>query len=222
MSDRTSSRPTHCATRTGLSLVELLIAMLILTMLLGAIGMTVMRGGGAFKHGVAASVVESQARRGIDRIADEFSGARLASLAPNPAAPWGASTLDFDESAGFAAGVVIPGSTSRIARQSHPSDPDDGLDNNGNGLVDEGQIILMRDVGLATETTTVIVPWVREFMEGEIENGVDDNGNGLIDEGGLSFEIAGQTLNIRITLERMDPDQQPLVRTVETSIRLRN
>jgi len=118
--------------------------------------------------------------------------------------------------------VIIPGPTSRIAFQNHPSDPDDGIDNNGNGLVDEGQVILMRNVGLANETTTVIVPWVREFTEGEIANGNDDNGNGLIDERGLSFELVGQTLNIRITLERLDSDQRPLVRTVETSVRLRN
>lgn len=212
----------RCTPRAAFSILELLIAMMILTMLLGVIGMTVMRGGGAFKQGVAASVVEGQARRAVDRIADEFSGARVASLAPVPAAPFGASTLDFDESAGYAAGLVIPGTTSRIALQSHPSDPDDGIDNNGNGLVDEGQIVLRRDVGLATETSVVLVPWVREFSQGETENGVDDNGNGLIDERGLSFEIVGQTLNIRVTLERLDPDQQPIVRTVETSVRLRN
>jgi len=208
--------------RAGLTLIELLIAMMILAMLLATIGMTVMRGGGAFKQGVATSVVEAQARRGLDRITDLFSGGRAGSLAPNPVAPFGSSTLDFDKSAGFAGGVVVPGPTTRIAFQNDPTDLDDGVDNNGNGLVDEGRIVLVQNVGLANQTTAVIVPWVREFLQGELENGVDDNGNGLIDERGLSFEVVGQMLNIRLSLERLDEDGRRIVRTVETSVRLRN
>ena len=205
-----------------MSVVELMIAMLILMLLLGAIGVTVLRGGEAFKQGVATSEVESQARRALDRISDELAGARVASLAPNPAGFFGSSTLDFDESAGFAGGVVVPGNTTRIQLRPEPSDPDDGIDNNGNGLIDECEVVLVRDVGLATQTTTVIVPWVREFAVGETLNGNDDNGDGLRDERGLSFELVGQTLNIKITLERLDPENIPFARTVETSVRLRN
>lgn len=206
--------------RAGLSLVELMVAMVILAMLLGAIGATVLRGGTAFEQGVASSEVEVQARRAIDRIADELSGALVGSLAPNSAL--GSSVLSFADSAGYVAGVNVPGTTSQLLLQPNPSDPDDGLDNNGNGLVDECEVVLVRDSLLPTQTTTTIVPWVREFAQGELENGLDDNGNGLIDERGLSFELVGETLNIRITLERLDPDQRPITRTVETTVRLRN
>ena len=119
----------HRNQRSGMTVVELMIAMVILAMLLGAIGVTVLRGGEAFEQGVAASEVDSQARRALDRITDELAAARVASLAPNPVAPFGSSTLSFDEAAGFAAGVVVPGTTSRIVLQADATDADDGIDN---------------------------------------------------------------------------------------------
>jgi hypothetical protein len=63
---------------------------------------------------------------------------------------------------------------------------------------------------------------VRPRAPGEIANGIDDNGNGLVDEAGLSFELSGRTLTIRLTLERPDRVAGTLSRTVTTSVRLRN
>jgi type II secretory pathway pseudopilin PulG len=205
-----------------MTLIELAIAMLIMALILGAIGLVVLRGGGAYKQGIASSAIESQARRAVDRIADQFSAAQSGNLIPNPLPPFGTNTLDFRSSTGFAGGVATWGPTTRIAFQYDPADGDDGLDNNSNGLIDEGRVILVENVGLPNQTTRVLIPWVREFAEGEVLNGADDNGNGLIDERGLSFDLVGQTLNIRLSLERRDPDNALMVRTVETSVRLRN
>ncbi|MEQ1892117.1 MAG: hypothetical protein ABL998_06210 [Planctomycetota bacterium] len=63
---------------------------------------------------------------------------------------------------------------------------------------------------------------MRELAEGELDDGDDDNGNGLVDEEGLSFERTGGRLVIRLSLESLDSNGNSLVRTVQTSVRLRN
>lgn len=63
---------------------------------------------------------------------------------------------------------------------------------------------------------------VRPLLEGEIPNGVDDNGNGLIDENGLSFVLDGDSVLIRLTLEREDTDGRIVNRTVEARVTCRN
>ena len=208
--------------RSGFSIIEMSISMLILAILLGAIGMVVLRGTGTYKQGVAASTVETQARRAIDRIAEQFTAAEAGNLNPNPLPPFGSNTLDFRSSTGYGPGGVIWGPTARIAFQYDPGELDDGVDNDGDGLIDEGRVVLMENFGLANQVDQVLCLHVREYQQGETPNGADDNGNGLIDERGLSFELVGETLNMRLTLERLDPDNNPLVRSVETGVRLRN
>lgn len=208
--------------RSGFTIVELAIAMLILGILLGAIGMTVLRGGGAYKQGIAAGAVEAQARRALDRIAEQFTSAQSDNLNPNPLPPFGSNTLDFRNSTGFAGGAVTWGPTTRLQFQYDPGEIDDGVDNDGDGVADEGRVVLMENFGLANQVTQVLCVNVREFLEGETPDGADENGNGLIDERGLSFELNDQTLTIRLSLERLDDNNNPLVRTVETGVRLRN
>mgnify|MGYP000916787162 FL=1 len=67
--------------------------------------------------------------------------------------------------------------------------------------------------------------WTRasaKFLEGEISNGIDDNGNGLIDERGLSFEVQGKMVVIRITIEKPGPEGTLSTKTLETRVTCRN
>ena len=132
------------------------------------------------------------------------------------------SSVEFRTCTGVAGGAATWTNDKRIAFAYDPGEVDDGLDNDGDGLADEGQLVLTLDVGLATEQSVVLTSYVRELLEGELPNGNDDNGNGLLDEGGVSFELVGQTLMMRLTLEKRDTDNNLLTRTVETGIRLRN
>jgi hypothetical protein len=141
---------------------------------------------------------------------------------PEPLAPWGSSTLDFQCNEGYGAGGVVWSAPVRLSFDYDGADPDDGADNDSDGLVDEGAIVRRVNPGSADETSVVLVNWVRELLEGELPNGLDDNGNGLIDESGLSFEIDGDTITIRLTLERFDAEGTLITRTVETAVTLKN
>ena len=75
----------------------------------------------------------------------------------------------------------------------------------------------------STENRRVVwSEWARNYLAGEILNGVDDNGNGLIDEKGLSFDLDGNSIVIRVSLEKEDRDGKPITRTMEARVTCRN
>ena len=110
----------------------------------------------------------------------------------------------------------------RIALELERVELDNGLDDNGNGLVDERMVVRIEDPGGPDERRKVICHDVSEYLAGEIPNGLDDNGNGLNDERGLSFVVLGDVLTIRLTLEAPGANENMLERTVQTSVRLLN
>jgi len=90
-------------------------------------------------------------------------------------------------------------------------------------MIDEKEIVLVRNAGLANQVESVLCGGVRELLHGETANMADDNGNGLIDEGGLSFALVGNgTVTIRLTLVARDPHGLLVARTVESSVHMRN
>ena len=113
--------------------------------------------------------------------------------------------------------------TERLTFEYEPGELDDGLDNDGDGLVDEGRLIRYVDYLLPTERRIVLCSGVAEFLEGE-EGGnlADDNGNGLVDEPGLGFDIDGGTLNVRMSVAGTGPTGTEIVRTRVASVFLRN
>lgn len=207
----------------GFTLVELSISVTVLALVGGSIGAIVLSGRHAYDQGMRVSSIEMQARRTLDRVATEFTGAVRTSLTTNPTAPLGASTLQFRQCEGSGGGVVLTSPPMRIAWRSDPRDANDGVDNDNDGLIDEGEVVLTRDVGAVDETEAVLVRNVAEYLEGETPNLGDDNGNGLNDERGLSFVMdADGTMTIRLTLAALDPDNRVVLRTTETSVHLRN
>jgi prepilin-type N-terminal cleavage/methylation domain-containing protein len=207
----------------GFTLVELVVAFTVLSLILGAVGVVSMAGRDAYQKGVQSATLETRARRALDRIASELTAGVDATVTPNPANPLGISTIQFQTCVGFAGGVQQLSTPTSIRLVSDPNDPNDGIDNDTDGLIDERQIVLVRNVGMADEVTTVLVSHVAEFAAGETANMADDNGNGLIDEAGFSIVADGTaTLRLRLTLECRDPKNILVTRTVETSVHLRN
>lgn len=208
--------------RSGMSVLEVIIAATVLAMLLGAVGTTVLRGNTAYKQGLGNALLEGQARRLLDRIAAEFSDVDRSSLDPNPLLPFWASTVDYARCRGWAGGAMLVGPLREIQLALEPGELDNGLDDNGNGLIDERQVLLVPDMATPAETIS-LGGYVRERAEGETQNGADDNGNGLTDELGLFFTHDGSgTLTISLTLERPDAWGRLVTRTLRTAVRMRN
>ncbi|MBL8858020.1 MAG: prepilin-type N-terminal cleavage/methylation domain-containing protein [Planctomycetes bacterium] len=209
--------------RGGFSLVELLIAFSVLGLILGSIGMVGIAGRDAYQEGLRSSTLEGRARRALERIASELTPCIESTLTPNPGTPLGLGTVQFQTCLGYAAGAQLQSSITCIRLESDPADPDDGIDNDSDGMVDERQIVLIRNFGSADQIQTVICTNVAEMLEGETANMLDDNGNGLIDEGGLSIAADGQgTLRIRLTVLGRDAKNNQVRRTLETSVHMRN
>lgn len=184
----------------GTTLVDSLISLALLASVLGGVAMFLRS---AFRESSATTARALLARRAgavVERISDELLMAQLTSLSPADA-PLGATALDFRVPASVSAAGVAWANVARIEWQADPADPADGADNDADGAIDEGRVVLRRDFGLGSERTIVLATGVAALLEGEAANALDDNGNGLEDEGGLCFErTADGRVLVRVTL----------------------
>jgi hypothetical protein len=215
------ARAAHHA-RAGLTLVEVMIAALMLVIFLGGIGIATKSSTSSFRQSNTESTLEASSHRALNRIVDELAYAERDALSPEPDPPLGSSSLEFHVCQGATGDVVDWGPLTRIEFALEAGEVDDGLDNNGNGLVDEGIVLRTLDVGGANERSVVLCHDVRELADDEQLDDDDDNGNGLNDEAGLAFSVEGDVLTVRLCLERLDPHQRPITKTVTTSVRVRN
>jgi hypothetical protein len=169
-----------------------------------------------------AAQLEAQATATIERMVIELSTVGLETVAPDPLPGVGCDGIQYLQATGMKDGVIEWTPLRRLAFEYEVGETNDGLDNNGNGLVDEGRIVLTEDVGRPGERSHVLTRWVRELSDGEEQNGLDDNGNGLVDERGFFLERIGETLVVRLTLQKLSAEGNLMSRTARTSVRLRN
>lgn len=216
-------RQRRASGRAGFSLLELSISMLLLVMLMGSVGVVGQTNMKSFQLTGRLRGADVTAQRAIQRIATELKLTGVSRLAPDPAlnAFDFESQVDFDQVIDIVNGAPVWGPLLSIGFEYEVGEVDDGLDNDGDGLVDEGRVVMTRNLGVGP-TRIVLCKGVSELLEGEGPNGIDDNGNGLVDEAGFCIERNGDVLDIRLTILSTDPDNRTFARTVETSVRLRN
>jgi type II secretory pathway pseudopilin PulG len=202
-------------------LVEVLVSSAIFSMVLAGTTLVVMTSSDTATDSSARNRVNDLARRAADRVADELVNAGAATLFPDPE-PDGTDDLVFAAVIGITAGAPNWGTPTRIAFEYDPGEVDDGLDNDGDGLVDEGRIVMTRNDGMAGAQRVVLCRDVRELLEGELPNLADDNGNGLADESGFWVQRAGELVIVRVTVEKTGPEGVRIIGTSESSIRVLN
>jgi prepilin-type N-terminal cleavage/methylation domain-containing protein len=211
--------------RSGFTLVELTIALSLAGVVTAGMLMVYDSTNRAYQSTALATELDAGARRTLDRIGELLLASRRGSVVPAPPgaeAPFSTSQVDFQAATAFAGGAVLWGNTQRIEFQYSPSDPDDGIDNDNNGVVDDGRVVWTTNLGLPGQRSVVLSNWVSEYFAGETPDGTDENGNGLIDERGLAFDFQGERVTIRLTLERVVNGGRRLTQTIQRTIAFRN
>lgn len=212
----------HPNARAGFTLLEIAITTLLLSVILGAAALVSRTGGQAATYAQSVSSVQSKARRALDRVVQHLNQAAQSQLNP-PLGAIGTSAFSFRKVASVsAAGVVTWSNTFRFDLVADDGEPDDGIDNDGDGAVDERQLRFTIDSGLATQKQVTLVHDVRELLGVEVANGVDDDGNGLIDEPGFVVTRNGSLLTVSVTVEEFLADGRSAASTLQTAVLLRN
>ncbi len=214
------------ARQRGFTVAELLITLVLLAVVLTGAFQASERGMSLFRTSSVQGDVNGRTARLAARITKELLAADAASLNPNlmpPAVPpnMGDDSLEFRTAESFAGGLVLS-APRRIAWEVETGELENDLDDDGDGLVDEGQVVLTLDVGLPEERRVVLASGVRGRLEGSPPNAVDDDGNGLTDERGLCFTRQGDAIVVWVSLERAGEGGAPVVRTQQFSVLLRN
>ena len=204
----------------GFTLIEMLVSLgVVIGLLSGALSM-LLSGSDAFRRVSSNTILEDQVRQSVNRIVVELRSAGSEVLEPT-SAPLGTTGLTFQRPIGFD-GDIVWGTPTRVAFELDPAEVDDNMDNDGDGLTDEGQVVLTRNLGLVNETRTILCRDVSELFAGELPNGDDDNGNGLDDEPGFTIQFDGPTLTIRLSIDHVDKEGRAVSRGVAKTIRLNN
>lgn len=214
--------------RSGQTVIEVAFAGVLIAILFGAVALATTRGSGAARQTISTAAVEVHGQRLLGRLASEFLDADRVELAgqftSGSPAPIALSSVEYHRIEGFAGGVPTFGPTRRIELRHESGDPDDGIDNDSDGLVDECRVVLVPDADTAPLVAIELGTGVREHLEGESGMPGDQNGNGLVNERGLclTYDAATSTLTLRLTIERRGGDGRRATRTVQTSVYVRN
>jgi prepilin-type N-terminal cleavage/methylation domain-containing protein len=239
--------------RRGLSLVEVMVAIAIMAIVVTVTYQTLATATEVTNTNSVKAGLEDDARKVIERISREHRAASIVSLDGDAATPgsqkpepatYPAGTNDLTYSLLAAADPVTATASnypaSRIRWVADPQDPTDDIDNDHDGLTDEGTVELTsirlnnRDddgdgaIDEADDGDPVVIETiatnVARFLEGEMGNGADDNGNGLVDESGLCFSFDSTTslMTIRVTIEGTAAGGVVIRATIQTSVKLMN
>jgi type II secretory pathway pseudopilin PulG len=213
-------------TRNGFTLVEAVLGVAIMAIVSVAGVIAANRGVGAYETARMTTSVEQKVQRALQRAARELMPSSLGVVTPpNLDDQFGSSDITFAQAIGYdqATETILWGPVTRLRFEYERGEIDDGIDNNGNGIADEGILVMIRDDGGPNETRSVLCSNVREFLEGEEDNNADDNGNLIEDEAGFNVHQEGDVLTLRLTIEETsDKIMGSIVRTLTTSVRLRN
>ncbi len=217
-------RRKQAPSRAGFSLIELLVGIAMLVTLLGSAILTMNQGIGSYEQARANEIAQSKLHRAADRISRELIASGSDVLGPSGLSDeYGSATLNFQVPVDIDTNGPVWGVTQTLGFEYAPGELDDGADNNGNGLVDEGLLVLTRDAGLASAQRIVLCTNLRESFPGEVAgNFADDNGNGVFDEAGFNATLADGVLTFRLCVEVPSFDGATVVRQLTTSTRVRN
>jgi prepilin-type N-terminal cleavage/methylation domain-containing protein len=169
--------------RAGFTLIEALIAIALAAVVLVKVGMLAKMRSDTAAHESTELVIDDQARRVLEQISYAVMGASRERLIPDPESPIYSSELRFEVSLGVQDGKVVWGDAqwvgldkgdNQVAWRERPDAPDErrvvwckvvrpflegelmnGIDDNGNGLIDEKGLVFTLDGSRVTVRLTL-------------------------------------------------------------------
>ena len=209
--------------RAGFSLTELTISMLLLGSMVMMAGFAADRGMGVLRQHRGEQQLIGSVQRAMQRLTRELEFAGLGGMSPRNTSPLWAEALTYRICAGFDDGSsAVAWGVERVLRLEYePGESNDGADNDGDGLIDEGMLVWIEGEGEPEEQRLVLAHGVAEYLEGEQLDADDDNGNGLVDERGLSFSFEDEVVTVRLSLQTAG-EQGVITKTLETSVSVHN
>lgn len=201
----TDRRSLHGQSVQGFTIIEIIFAVAILTLITLNVSMVMKTSSDTFQSGVLQKVIDEQAELSMDRISRAIMSSSENDLNPIKQAPLSTPQLDYQTCLGYQDGLPVYGELERIKY-----------------IAEQGSIVWSQKPGDPDERTVVWSNWVPASLDGESPNGIDDNGNGLVDEQGLSFDTVGPKVNIRMTLRRTDPKGHIFKATMNNTVTCRN
>jgi hypothetical protein len=206
-----------------MTVIEVALVTVLSAVSLGALLLATSANVRALEQGGSRTDLQARASRAMERVLRAVHEADRDSLAGLPLAPVPLSAFSYDEPESVS---TVDGTLTlvpmRIQLEYEPGEANDGIDNDGDELADEGRVVLIRDFGQPAEVRIGLCSGVRELLEGELANGADDNGNGLIDERGLCITWDGARMAVRVTLEKLDAQGRAIVHTLAGDARVMN
>lgn len=207
----------------GVTLLELVIAVAVMGAVFIALFNVLARAQDLETHAIVMADLRAKARVAVERIARELRDSGPSTFSPPPIAPLGGSSLVYRRADGRTASTPTFGGQRRIEWRASAGEAMDGIDNDRDGLVDEGAVVWTEDpFGSPPGREVIFVDGVGLLGAGEAADVVDNNANGLVDEAGLSFDLSGEILTIRLTLERRGPKGGVLRASAEAAVRVQN
>lgn len=209
------------ARRAGFTLLEMVLAVSIFSLVIGSATRLLIDGREFSRATQQRANATSSAQRALDRALDELREAS-STVNPDPATARGSSTIQFQTPVSVANGVVTWSGMSQLLFEADPADPLGGGDNDGDGLVDEGRLVLVRNVGALNERRITLATGVPRLDPDELLNNIDDDGDGVIDEAGFNVVRVGELFTLRLVVSEPAPGGVRQIGRAEASFRLRN
>jgi len=207
--------------RRGTLLVEAIIAAALLGLFAGSAFMVANSATNSYRTRSTGSHLLMRAAEATERVADRLRPVDIGSVTAVVGNLTLAEAIDFQRTELPSATPVVPPIESLVV-ESEPTDPNDGIDNDGDGLVDELRLVWYENRGTANERSRVLASGITEEYEGETPgNLIDDNGNGIVDERGAGFAFGEGRITFLMSVGEMR-DDRILTRTIERTIALRN
>ena len=205
----------------GALLVEAVIGTGLLALLAGLAGMASNAVRGSYRAEFAFSELDGLASVAGEVVTERLRTIDVTSVLPAPAAGTFSNWINFQRV--DIPGTLTPSPPESLLFEPEPSDPTDGIDNDGDGLVDEGRLVWILNPGQPGERRRILTGSVAANLEGELPgNLIDDNNNGLVDEPGVCFEFQSRRIIFHLTLEQRGTEGFTFTRTIQHTIAPRN